>query len=77
MLLCLTGVVLPELGGVLSAREASLVARDGMGLPFREGGREPLSRTLTKLQGNFPMLLGSRLRRPVHHEPSPALRHSM
>jgi hypothetical protein len=35
------------------------------------------SRTWTKLEGKSPTMRRSRLRRPIHHDPSPALRHSI
>jgi hypothetical protein len=49
----------------------------GIGLGHREGGRKDSSSTWTKFEGNEPTMRGSRRRRPVHHDPSPALRHSM
>ena len=49
----------------------------GNGLTDRVVGRKLSGRTSTKLEGNTPTALLSRHSLPVHHEPSPALRHSM
>jgi hypothetical protein len=40
-------------------------------------GVKPSSSTLTKLDGNIPIALGSRRSLPIHQRPSPALRASM
>lgn len=66
----LVGVFCPELGGVESLRR-------GSGLALRVAGWKVVSRTLTKLEGNLPTIRGSRFKRPVHQEPSPAFRHSI
>lgn len=51
--------------------------RSGIGLETRLAGRKLSSRTSTKFDGNRPIIRLSRLSRPIHHEPSPALRHSI
>jgi hypothetical protein len=54
-----------------------LGVRSGIGLDTRLAGRKLSSRTSTKFDGNRPIMRLSRLSRPIHHEPSPALRHSI
>jgi hypothetical protein len=52
----------------------------GRGLALRLAlgkGWNVSGRTSTKFEGNRPTMRLSRLKRPIHHEPSPALRHSM
>jgi hypothetical protein len=48
-----------------------------MGLAARLVGRKVSSRTMTKFEGKRPIMRLSRLSLPIHHDPSPALRHSM
>lgn len=47
------------------------------GLAFRLPGWKLSSRTWTKFEGNSPTIRLSLLNRPIHHDPSPALRHSI
>lgn len=47
------------------------------GLTDRLHGTKFSSKTLTKFDGNTPTILLSRCNLPVHHDPSPALRHSI
>jgi hypothetical protein len=54
-----------------------LGVRSGIGLDILLAGRKLSSSTSTKFDGNTPIIRLSRLSRPVHHDPSPALRHSM
>lgn len=56
-------------GGVLAAC--------GIGLVDRLTGRKSSGRTSTKLEGNKPTIRLSLRSLPVHHDPSPALRHSI
>lgn len=49
----------------------------GRGLTERVAGTKSSSRTFTKFDGNTPTMRLSRRKRPVHHDPSPALRHSI
>jgi hypothetical protein len=49
----------------------------GMGLVARLVGRKLSSRTMTKFEGKRPIMRLSRLSLPIHHDPSPALRHSI
>lgn len=49
----------------------------GSGLVVRLIGRKLSSRTLTKFEGKTPIARLSRCKRPIHHDPSPALRHSI
>jgi hypothetical protein len=49
----------------------------GRGLVDLVVGRKVSGNTSTKLEGNNPTARLSRHNLPVHHEPSPALRHSM
>lgn len=71
------GEFAPELGGVFNCAPDLTASRKGIGLALREAGHRSWSSTLTKFDGNFPMIRGSRFSRPVHHDPSPAFRHSM
>lgn len=48
-----------------------------MGLVVLLTGRKSSGRTSTKFEGNRPTILLSRRSLPIHHEPSPALRHSI
>jgi hypothetical protein len=48
-----------------------------MGLIERRMGTKSSPRTATKLEGNRPIILLSLCSLPIHHEPSPALRHSI
>lgn len=48
----------------------------GNGLALRLGWKFS-SRSFTKFEGNSPTMRLSRLNRPIHHDPSPALRHSI
>src|SRR3569833_1170837 len=56
---------------------------DGVLLPGGRGltdllvGRKYSGRSLTKLEGDCPTTLRSRYRRPTHHRPSPAFKHSI
>lgn len=49
----------------------------GIGLAARLVGWKLSSSTITKLEGNNPIMRLSRLNLPIHHDPSPALRHSI
>lgn len=49
----------------------------GIGLAARRVGWKLSSRTMTKFEGKRPMMRLSRLSLPIHHDPSPALRHSI
>jgi hypothetical protein len=49
----------------------------GIGLEARLAGRKLSSRTWTKFEGNTPSMRLSRHNLPVHHDPSPAFRHSI
>lgn len=51
--------------------------RSGIGLEALLAGRKLSSRTSTKLEGNMPIMRLSRRNRPVHHDPSPAFKHSI
>lgn len=48
-----------------------------MGLVVLLTGRKSSGSTSTKFEGNRPTILLSRRSLPIHHEPSPALRHSI
>jgi len=48
-----------------------------IGLALRLHGWKSSARSSTKLDGNSPTMRLSRFRRPIHQEPSPALRHSI
>lgn len=61
------------LGGVLLGLGVLL----GRGLTDLLVGRKVSGSTWTKLLGNTPTVRRSRKSRPVHHDPSPALRHSI
>ena len=50
---------------------------EGIGLAALLAGMKDSSRTCTKFDGNSPMARLSRRSRPIHHEPSPAFKHSM
>jgi hypothetical protein len=50
---------------------------DVNGLALRFHGWKSSASSSTKLDGNRPTMRLSRFKRPIHHEPSPALRHSM
>lgn len=49
----------------------------GIGLVVRVTGRKLSSSNCTKLEGKRPIALLSLCRRPIHQDPSPALRHSI
>ena len=49
----------------------------GIGLVARLVGWKLSSRTMTKFEGKRPIMRLSRLSLPIHHDPSPALRHSI
>jgi hypothetical protein len=51
--------------------------RDGNGELPPGIGDQPSGRSFTKLLGNNPTILLSLLSLPIHHDPSPAFRHSM
>lgn len=51
--------------------------RSGIGLEALLAGRKLSSRTSTKFEGNSPIIRLSRRSLPIHHDPSPALRHSI
>jgi hypothetical protein len=55
----------------------SLGDRSGNGLEALLAGRKLSSRTSTKFEGNSPIIRLSRRSLPIHHDPSPALRHSI
>ena len=59
----------------LGARSLSRMA--GKGLGARLVGWKLSSSTMTKFDGNKPIMRRSRRSLPIHHDPSPALRHSM
>jgi hypothetical protein len=48
-----------------------------IGLALRLHGWKSSGSSSTKLEGKRPTMRLSRFRRPIHHEPSPALRHSI
>lgn len=48
-----------------------------MGLPLRLHGWKSSLRSSTKFDGNSPTMRLSRFNRPIHHDPSPALRTSI
>lgn len=48
-----------------------------MGLPLRFHGWKSSLRSSTKFEGKRPTMRLSRFNRPIHHDPSPALRHSI
>ena len=51
--------------------------RSGIGLEALLAGRKLSSRTSTKFDGNNPIIRLSLRSLPIHHDPSPALRHSI
>lgn len=51
--------------------------RSGIGLETLLAGRKLSSSTCTKFDGNNPTILLSRRNLPIHHDPSPAFRHSI
>jgi hypothetical protein len=59
-----------DLDGAATVVGGETLRRMGAGWNFS-------SRTWTKLEGNRPTMRRSRLSRPIHQDPSPALRHSI
>jgi hypothetical protein len=49
----------------------------GIGLEARLAGRKLSSSTWTKFEGNRPIIRLSRRNLPIHHDPSPAFKHSI
>jgi hypothetical protein len=51
--------------------------RSGIGLDALLVGRKLSSKTSTKFEGNSPIMRLSRRNLPIHHDPSPAFKHSI